>query len=169
MPTPAKSGCTVTALRNPTRMFRYSSRMFQCSPSEMRTGSLGKRCTSSRLSWSGRGGQASPGHWWRRDQLRPHTPTRSPQESGGDAGVDGNVQAGRVTEVSRAEHEDRVGDVLGEYLTLQQRSRGIVLAELLFRNPVDRGSLRTPATGEDAGATNHPIGVDAVHLHPVLP
>src|SRR5688500_32155 len=96
-------------------------------------------------------------------------PARSSQEGGGNAGVDRNVQTGGVTEVSRAEHEDRVGDVLGEYLTLQQRSRGIVLAELLFRNPVDRGSLRTPATGEDAGATNHPIGIDAVHLHPVLP
>src|SRR5215208_2327792 len=152
MPTPAKSGCTVTALRNQQGC---SGTAPGCSNAARPSCVLDRWESDAPPQDSpglGRGGQASPGHWWRRDQLRPQTPTRSPQESGGDAGVDGDVQAGRMTEVSRAEHEDRVGDVLGEYLTLQQRSRGIVLAELLFRNPVDRGSLRTPATGEDAGS-----------------
>ena len=96
-------------------------------------------------------------------------PARSSEEGGGDAGVDGNVQAGGVTQISRAEHEDSVGDVLRQHLALQQRTGGEVLAELLFGDAVDRGSLGTPAAGEDARATDHSVGIDAVHLDAVLP
>src|SRR5687768_18291121 len=50
------------------------------------------------------------------DRRRPSKLARSPQESGGDAGIDGNVQTGRVTEIGRAEHEDRVGNVFRQHL-----------------------------------------------------
>src|SRR4029450_14016465 len=132
MPTPNKSGCAPTASRNPTRMFRYSSRMFQCSPSGMRTGSLGKRCTASTLSCSGAKGPSitrplvGPRSTAATHPLVTACP-RSPEESGGNAGVDGNMQTGRVTEIGRAEHEHRIGDVLGEHLAIQQRPGGVVL------------------------------------------
>src|SRR5215211_687209 len=186
--------------------------MLQCSPSVIRTGSLGKRCTSSTLSSSGprwpsitrplvapRSTAAThplviacpstgSGHICGLSPSKParscpstgavlspskgsgHVPQlkASPQESGGNAGVDGNVQAGGVTQIGRAEHEDRVGDVLRQHLALQQRARRVVLAQLLLGHPVDSGSLGSPAACENAGATDDTIGIDAVHFDAVF-
>src|SRR4051794_12123890 len=62
---------------------------------------------------------------------------RSPQERGGDAGVDRDVQTGGVAEVGRAEHEDGVGDVLRQHLPLEEGALGVVLAQLLLGDAVD--------------------------------
>src|SRR5690242_7478208 len=58
------------------------------------------------------------------------------QESGGDAGVDGDVQPGGVRQVGRAQHEHGVGDVVGQHLPLQQGPLGVVLAQVLLLDPV---------------------------------
>ena len=47
------------------------------------------------------------------------------QEGGGDAGVDGDVQAGGVDEFAAGEDEHGVGDVLGQHLALEQGPLGV--------------------------------------------
>src|SRR5688572_24148686 len=44
----------------------------------------------------------------------------STQESGGHAGVDGNVQAGGTRQLPGGQYEHRVGDVLGQHLPFEQ-------------------------------------------------
>ena len=66
------------------------------------------------------------------------------------------------------EHEDGVGDVLRQHLALEQGALGVELAEVLLLDAVDRGALGAPAAGEDAGALDHAVGVDAVDLDAVL-
>ena len=60
------------------------------------------------------------------------------------------------------QREHGVGDVLGQHLALEQGALGVVGAELLLRHAVDGGALGAPAAGEDAGAADHAVGVDAV-------
>src|SRR5436190_17977023 len=54
----------------------------------------------------------------------------SAEERGGDAGVDRDVQAGGLGQVTAAQREDRGRDVLGQHLFFQQRALGVVLAQL---------------------------------------
>lgn len=70
-----------------------------------------------------------------------HATVPSSKEGGGDAGVDGDVQPGGVAEVARAEHEHRVGHVLGKYFALEQGALGVVLAEVLLVDAVHGGAL----------------------------
>ena len=67
-----------------------------------------------------------------------------------------------------AQREDGVGAVLGQDLALEQRALGVELAEVLLVDAVDGGALRAPAAGEDAGAADDAVGVDAVDLDAVL-
>src|SRR5690606_6407975 len=71
-------------------------------------------------------------------------------------------------EVAAAQHEDRVGDILGKHLALEEGALRVVLAQLLLWHAVDGGALGAPATREDAGATHDAIGVDAVDLDAML-
>src|ERR1700722_14478461 len=86
----------------------------------------------------------------------------SPEERGGHAGVDWDQKPCRQGEVAADEGEDGGGDVLGQYLFLQQGALGVVGAELGFVDAVDGGALGAPAAGEDAAAADHAVGVDAV-------
>jgi hypothetical protein len=52
--------------------------------------------------------------------------------------------------------------VLGQHLAAQQGSLGVVGAQFLLLDPVDLGPLGPPAAGEDPGAADDPVGVDAV-------
>ena len=92
----------------------------------------------------------------------------SSEEGGGDSGVDGDVEAGGVAEVAGAEDVDGVGDVFGEDFAFEEGALGVVLAEVFFVDAVDGGPFRAPAAGEDAGAADHPVGVDAVDFDPML-
>ena len=60
------------------------------------------------------------------------------RKAAADAGVDGDVQAGRVGQVAADQGEDGGGDVLGQHLALEQRPLGVELAELLLGDAVDR-------------------------------
>ena len=73
-----------------------------------------------------------------------------------------------MAEVGGAEDVDGVGDVFGEDFAFQQGALGVVLAEVFFVDAVDRGAFGAPAAGEDAGAADDAVGVDAVDLDPVL-
>ena len=125
-----------------------------------------------------------------RPDRRPTSPGHDPAAGGAD--VDGRVHlTGRSGHQRRnaaatpastgmcrpvvwlrsagAEHEDGVGHVLRQHLALEQGALGVVLAQILLGDAVDRGPLGAPAAGEDARAADHAVGVDAVDLHTVLP
>src|SRR4051794_15401196 len=127
---------TGPAARSPARIPRYSDRMSQCSVPPTRTGSLANRATGSS---SSRPGSTRPAITRPLDAPRStaaNTPSvirrSSSQESGRDAGVDRDVEAGGVRKFAAGEHEHRVGHVLGQHLALEQGPLGVVLAELLL-------------------------------------
>jgi hypothetical protein len=78
------------------------------------------------------------------------------------------VQAGGVGELGGGEDRGGVGHVLRQDLALEEGPLGVVLAELLFLHTVDSGALGAPPAGEDAGAADHAVGVDAVDPDAVL-
>src|SRR6478735_1187787 len=87
---------------------------------------------------------------------------RSSEEGGGDAGVDGDVQAGGLGQIAGGEREQRGRDVLGQHLLAQQGALGVVGAQVLLLDPVHGGAGGAPAAGEDPGAADHAVRVDAV-------
>ena len=109
----------------------------------------------------------SPGRSTRRDR-RPRRAGRSPQEGRRDTRVDGDVEPGRLAEVAAGQGEDRRGDVLRQHLALEQRPLGVELAELVLGDPVGPGPVGAPALGEDPGAADDAVRVDAVDPDPVL-
>src|SRR6185312_14716812 len=94
--------------------------------------------------------------------VRASTLRVSSQERLRHARVDRDEQPGGEGQVAAGQREDRRGDVLREHLFLQQRALGVERAELLLGDAVDGGALRAPAAGEDAGAADHAVRVDAV-------
>ncbi len=84
----------------------------------------------------------------------------------GDARINRDVQTGSVREITAGKGEHGVGHVLGEHLTLEQRTLCIERTELLFGHAVDCGALGAPTAGEDAGSPHDPIRVDAVDTDP---
>src|ERR1700712_2892694 len=140
------------AARRPDRLCANSARRSQCSPSGRATGPLGNRATvsSSRVSTPTRPRTTRPLDAPRSTAATVTVTSPLPQERGGHAGVDGDVQAGGVGELGAAEHVDRVGDVLGEDLTLEDRALGVEGTQVLLLDAVDRGAVGAPAAGEDA-------------------
>ena len=116
------------------------------------TAPLGKRCTSVERAASA--GPTAPTITRPLDAPRSTAATtdpatgRSPQERGGDAGVDGDVQPGGVAQSSGPHStNDGVGDVLGQHLALEQGALRVERAELLLRRrrrprPASRPSRR---------------------------
>src|SRR5689334_549746 len=92
-----------------------------------------------------------PPPWW-----------SSSKERRRHARVDRDEQPGGEGQVAAGQREDRRGNVLWEHLFLQQRALGVERAKLLLGDAVDGGALRAPAAGEDAGAADHAVRVDAV-------
>src|SRR3954470_7785714 len=127
MPTPASRPPAFPAVRaaarTPARMSRYSPRTSQYSPSGSRPPPLRNRATSVSSSMSEPSGPTRPSMTRPLDAPRstaasaicPLT-TWSPQEGGGDAGVDRDVQAGGLGEIAAGERERGGGDVLGQHL-----------------------------------------------------
>jgi hypothetical protein len=79
------------------------------------------------------------------------------------------VQARGQRQVTAGEREHGAGDVLREHLLLQQGALGVVGAELVLGHAVDRGALRAPAAGEDAGTAHHAVRIDPVDPDAVRP
>src|SRR6478609_853709 len=92
----------------------------------------------------------------------------SPEEGRRDARVDGDVEPRRLTQVATDQGEDRGRDVLGQDLALEQRPLRVELAELVLRDPVGPSPIRAPALGEDAGAADDAVRIDAVDPDAVL-
>ena len=67
--------------------------------------------------------------------MAANDPRGSPQEGGGDARVDWDVQSGGLAEVAAGQREDRRGDVLGQDFALEQRPLGVELAESFSSTP----------------------------------
>src|SRR4029077_13680056 len=93
----------------------------------------------------------------RRGGPRRRRAGRSPEEGRRDTRVDGDVEAGRLTQIAAGQGEDRGRDVLGQDLALEQRSLGIELAELVLWDAVRPGPIRTPALGEDPGPADDTV------------
>src|SRR4051812_21945338 len=118
--------------------------MSQCRVPRTGTGSLGNRLVSTSSSRPGptRPIMVRPLEAPRSmaattaDFMTPLPCRRLAQEPGRDAGVDGDVQPGRPRQLSRGEHEHGVGDVLRQYLALEQGALGVVLAELVLCHAV---------------------------------
>src|SRR6266516_7314921 len=96
--------------------------------------------------------------------LSPSTPLCDPlppgwlaQERRRDAGVDRDVQTGRVRQVAAGQREHRVRDVLGQHFALEQRALRVVRAELFLGPAVDGGALSTPAACADARDADHAV------------
>src|SRR5262245_66090276 len=162
---------TRPALARPASAWSSSAGKSQCSPSVRSTGPFGNRAT---VSIESSLGPTRPRTTRPLEAPRSTAATvmalliRSAQERCGHAGVHRHVQPGGVGELGAAEHEDRVGDVLGQHLALEDRPLGVELAQVLLLDPVDRGALGAPAASEDAGALDHTVRVDAVDLDAVL-
>ena len=73
-----------------------------------------------------------------------------------------------MAELIGAQRGDRVGDVLGKHLSLEERALRVERAELLFGYAVDRSALRAPSGGEDATPAHHAVGVDTIDADAVL-
>ena len=86
----------------------------------------------------------------------------SAQESRSHSGVNGNVQASGQGQVAASEREHRIRNVGGQHFFFQQGALGVEGTEFGLRYAVDRGTLRAPAAGEDAGAAHHAVRVDPV-------
>src|SRR4051794_29914549 len=182
MPTASTVAPARPAARSPSSRPRYSARTSQCRVGPTRTGPFGNLLTSSSSRRSGptrptitRPLEAPTSTAATRALLRwltcaPRTAraTGSAQEGGGDAGVDRHVQPRGAGQLAAGEGEDRVGDVLGKHLTLQQGALRVELAELVLRHAVDRGPAGAPAAGEDPGPAHHAVRVDAVDLDLLL-
>src|SRR3954465_15055618 len=94
----------------------------------------------------------------RRDR-RPRRAGRSPEEGRRDTRVDGDVQTGRLAQVSPGQCEDGGRDVLGQDLAFEQRPLRVELAELVLGDTVGPGAIGSPTLREDARTTDDAVGV----------
>src|SRR5579872_705746 len=105
--------------------------MSQCSVPPASTGSFGNRLTScssmpSAATWAATTRPLDAPRSTPATVTGLMRGTSSPEERGGDARVDRDEQARRQGEVAAGEGEDGGGDVLGQYLFLQQGALGVV-------------------------------------------
>src|SRR4051812_36171578 len=166
MPIDSASGINV----NPTRACSWRSVIAQRRWPSCSAMAFGNRCTGSRRTSSPSTIPATtrppdaPMSTAAKTGIRP-----LPEERGAHATVDGDEETGRATELVAGERGDRLGDVLGQDLPLQEGPLRIERAQLALGDAVHGRPVGTPSAGEDAAALDDAVGVHAVHPDAVRP
>src|SRR3954447_24386004 len=133
--------CASDTVANPRRTSPYRPSIGQRRWPSTSVTPLANRCTGSSRIWlsSTRPAMTRPPDAPMSTAAK--TRTGLAEEGGGDAGVHGHEEPGGVAELVRAQGSDRLGDVFGEHLPLEQRALRVEGAELRFRDPVHGGPL----------------------------